>query len=92
MDILEFEKQLLAGIDKLLPTASTAEKAASEYLRGHVSLAVAHCQMMGRTHVRDVEMSVKRGLQQACLLDELQDAELKAVEQLWLKVLQSVSH
>lgn len=53
-------------------------------------LAVASCEMHGRTLVRDVEMSVLRGLQQACLNGELQDADQKLVEAMRQRLLTQV--
>ena len=57
MNIFEFEQQLLAQIDALVTNGSEDELFASGYLRGHISLAVANCEMHGRTLVRVVEMS-----------------------------------
>ena len=90
MNIFEFEQQLLAQIDALVTNGSEDELFASGYLRGHISLAVASCEMHGRTLVRDVEMSVLRGLQQACLNGELQDADQKLVEAMWQRLLTQV--
>jgi hypothetical protein len=92
MNILEFEQLLLAQIDALVAKGSADELFASGYLRGHISLAVANCEMHGRTHVRDVEMRVLRGLQQACLSGELEDADQKLVEAMWQRLLSQVSH
>lgn len=90
MNIFEFEQLLLAQIDNLVANGSDDELFASGYLRGHISLAVANCEMHGRTHTRDVEMSVLRGLQQACLNGELQDADQKLVEAMWQRLLSQV--
>ncbi len=90
MTIFEFEQQLLAQIDALVANGSEDELFASGYLRGHISLAVANCEIHGRTLVRDVEMRVLRGLQQACLNDELQDADQKLVEAMWQRLLAGV--
>jgi len=82
MNIFEFEQLLLAQIDNLVANGSDDELFASGYLRGHISLA--------GTHTRDVEMSVLRGLQQACLNGELQDADQKLVEAMWQRLLSQV--
>ena len=90
MNIFEFEQQLLAQIDALVTNGSEDELFASGYLRGHISLAVASCEMHGRTLVRDVEIIVLRGLQQSCLNGELQDADQKLVEAMWQRLLTQV--
>ena len=89
--IAEFETRILTLIDDMVESASDDELFASGYLRGHISLAVANCEMHGRTHTRDVEMSVLRGLQQACLNGELQDADQKLVEAMWQRLLSQVA-
>ncbi len=90
MTILEFERLLLAQIDDLVAEGSDDELFASGYLRGHISLAVANCEIQGRTLLRDVEMSVLRGLQQACLNGELSDQDQLLVENMWQRLLQQV--
>lgn len=91
MTILEFERLLLAQIDDLVAEGSDDELFASGYLRGHISLAVANCEIQGRTLLRDVEMSVLRGLQQACLNGELSDQDQQLVENMWQRLLQQVN-
>ena len=90
MTIFDFEQQLLACIDTLVADGSDDELFASGYLRGHISLAVAQCEIQGRTLVRDVEMQVRSGLQQACLHGELNDNDQKLVETMWQRLLQQV--
>ncbi|MGL4207183.1 MAG: YfcL family protein [Aeromonadaceae bacterium] len=90
MTIIEFERLLLAQIDALVAEGSDDELFASGYLRGHISLAVANCEIQGRTLPRDVEMSVLRGLQQACLNGELSDEDQLLVENMWQRLLLQV--
>ena len=90
MTIIEFERQLLAQIDALVSDGSDDDLFASGYLRGHISLAVANCEIQGRTLPRDVEMSVLRGLQQACLNGELNDKDQLLVENMWQRLLLQV--
>ena len=90
MTIIEFERQLLAQIDALVSDGSDDDLFASGYLRGHISLAVANCEIQGRTLPRDVEMSVLRGLQQACLNGELNDKDQLLVENMWQRLLRQV--
>lgn len=67
MNIFEFEQLLLAQIDNLVANGSDDELFASGYLRIYFTGSCQLLEMHGRTHTRDVEMSVLRGLQQACL-------------------------
>ncbi len=90
MTIFDFEQQLLACIDTLVADGSDDELFASGYLRGHISLAVAQCEIQGRTLVRDVEMQVRSGLHQAYLQGELNDNDQKLVETMWQRLLQQV--
>lgn len=90
MTIIEFERLLLAQIDALVAEGSDDELFASGYLRGHISLAVANCEIQGRILPRDVEMSVLRGLQQACLNGELSDEDQLLVENMWQRLLLQV--
>ena len=87
MNIHEFEQLLLAQIDAIVAKGSDDELFASGYLRGHVSLAVANCEIHGKTLVRDVEMNVLRSLQQACLNGELNDQDQRLVEEMWQQLL-----
>ncbi|MFC3914243.1 YfcL family protein [Pseudaeromonas sharmana] len=90
MNIHEFEQLLLAQIDAMVAHGSDDELFASGYLRGHISLAVANCEIHGKTLVRDVEMNVLRSLQQACLNGELNDQDQRLVDEMWQRLLRQV--
>lgn len=45
--ILELEEALLESIDATVATASDDELFAGGYLRGHISLAAADCELEG---------------------------------------------
>lgn len=83
MDIFEFERLLLAEIDDNIATASDDQLFAGGYLRGHITLSVAQCEIDGRTHVRDVKAAVNNSLNQAILSGELNDSDQKLVFAYW---------
>ncbi|MCD8547927.1 MAG: YfcL family protein [Aeromonadaceae bacterium] len=86
--IFEFERVLLNLIDALVSTGTADELFASGYLRGHISLAVAHCEIDGRNHIQDVKHRVLAGLQEACISGELSDKDQKLVLLMWQRLLQ----
>lgn len=83
MDIFEFERQLLAEIDDNIVTATDDQLFAGGYLRGHITLSVAECDIDGRNHVRDVKFRVNRSLHDAIMAGELNEQDQKLVLSFW---------
>ncbi|WP_105903326.1 YfcL family protein [Vibrio gangliei] len=55
--IIELEEKLLEAIDQAVETASDDELFAGGYLRGHISLSAADCELEG---VQDIEIFKQR--------------------------------
>ncbi|ART79426.1 YfcL family protein [Oceanisphaera avium] len=90
MDIFEFERRLLAEIDDNIVTATDDQLFAGGYLRGHITLSVAECDIDGRTHLRDVKSRVNRSLNDAIMAGELNEADQALVENFWAYLLNRV--
>lgn len=83
MNIFEFEQRLLTDIDSNIATATDDQLFAGGYLRGHITLSVAQCEIDGRNHVRDVKSRVNNSLNQAILSGELNEQDQKLVLSFW---------
>lgn len=79
--ILQYEEQLLEKIDASVSTASDDELFAGGYLRGHISLAVADCEMLGIEDVAILKEKVEQSLEGA--KTELSPADRIIVADLW---------
>ena len=55
--IIELEEQLLEAIDETVQTASNDELFAGGYLRGHISLSAADCELEG---IQDIDVFKQR--------------------------------
>ncbi|WP_417614879.1 YfcL family protein [Oceanisphaera sp.] len=90
MNIFEFEQQLLSEIDSNIATATDDQLFAGGYLRGHITLSVAQCEIDGRNHVRDVKTRVNHSLNQAILSGELNEQDQKLVLSFWAELINKV--
>ncbi|MFD1009114.1 MULTISPECIES: YfcL family protein [Oceanisphaera] len=90
MNIFEFEQLLLANIDDNIATATDDQLFAGGYLRGHITLSVAQCEIDGRNHVRDVKSRVNTSLNQAILNGELNEQDQVLVESFWAELIDKV--
>lgn len=90
MNIIEFERQLLAEIDDNIATATDDQLFAGGYLRGHITLSVAQCELDGRNQVRDVKFRVNTSLSQAILNGELNEQDQVLVESFWADIVHKV--
>ncbi|MBO1519388.1 YfcL family protein [Oceanisphaera pacifica] len=90
MDIFEFERRLLTDIDSNIASATDDQLFAGGYLRGHITLSVAQCEIEGRTHVRDVKARVNNSLNQAILNGELNSEDQTLVESFWTELVAKV--
>ena len=92
MNIFEFERLLLAEIDDNIATATDDQLFAGGYLRGHITLSVAECDINGRTHLRDVKARVNRSLHDAIMAGELNEQDQALVEGFWADLVTQVEH
>lgn len=90
MDIFEFEQRLLSEIDNNITTATEDQLFAGGYLRGHITLSVAQCEIDGRNHVHDVKSRVNSSLHQAILDGELNSEDQELVESFWAELIAKV--
>jgi len=84
--IFDFEQRLLAHIDRQVATATEDELFAGGYLRGHISLAVAHCESEGLNQIEAVQQAVEASLLQASQAGELSEADEVLVRHMWLQL------
>ena len=90
MNIFEFERLLIAEIDDNIATATDDQLFAGGYLRGHITLSVAECDINGRTHLRDVKARVNRSLHDAIMAGELNEQDQALVEGFWADLITQV--
>ncbi len=83
MTIFDFEQRLLTYIDRQVATATEDELFAGGYLRGHIALAVAHCERDGLTQIEAVQQAVEASLLQASQAEELSEADEALVRNMW---------
>ncbi|MFV0574017.1 MAG: YfcL family protein [Vibrio sp.] len=86
--IIELEEKLLELIDATVATASDDELFAGGYLRGHISLSAADCELEG---IQDVDMFKQRiqdSLNQA--RSELTPADQVIVADMWQSLLSEI--
>lgn len=86
MTIFDFEQRLLTHIDRQVATATEDELFAGGYLRGHISLAVAHCEGEGLSQIEAVKLAVEASLLQASQAGELSAADEALVRNMWLQL------
>lgn len=86
MMIQQYEEKLLTLIDQTVETASDDELFAGGYLRGHISLSAANCELEGITDVAQMNTLVEQSLSDA--QSELAPADQVIVKEMWLQLQQ----
>lgn len=79
--IQHYEEKLLTLIDLMVETASDDELFAGGYLRGHISLSAANCELKGITSVEAMNLAVEESL--AAAQSELNPADQLIVKEMW---------
>ncbi|UTV29309.1 YfcL family protein [Photobacterium atrarenae] len=87
--IQQYEEKLLTLIDQTVETASDDELFAGGYLRGHISLSAANCELEGITDVAQMNTLVEQSLSDA--QSELAPADQVIVKEMWLQLQQSAT-
>lgn len=88
--IHQYEEKLLTLIDHMVETASDDELFAGGYLRGHISLAAANCELNGITSVEVMKSTVEDSLKEA--QSELNPADQLVVKAMWEKLQQEANN
>ncbi|MDX1304648.1 YfcL family protein [Photobacterium sp.] len=86
--IQQYEEKLLTLIDLMVETASDDQLFAGGYLRGHISLSAASCEMEGISSVEAMNQAVDASLTEA--QSELNPADRLIVKEMWSQLQQSV--
>lgn len=84
--IQQYEEKLLSLIDLTVETASDDELFAGGYLRGHISLSAANCEVNGVTSVEAMKQAVEESLKES--QSELNPADQLIVKAMWDKLQQ----
>lgn len=79
--IIELEEKLLEAIDQTVETASEDELFAGGYLRGHISLSAADCELEGVQDVAEFKQRIQMSLDKA--RSELTPADQVIVAEMW---------
>ncbi|MGR5146664.1 YfcL family protein [Photobacterium alginatilyticum] len=87
--IQQYEEKLLNLIDTMVETASDDELFAGGYLRGHISLSAANCEMDGISSIQAMNSAVEESLVEA--QSELTPADQLIVKAMWEQLQQGVS-
>ena len=77
--IHDYEQKLLQLIDDNIDSATDDELFSGGYLRGHISLAVADCELQGITDIAQMQQKVKQSLLDA--KSELSPSDWQLVQQ-----------
>ncbi|KJG39109.1 hypothetical protein UA32_07685 [Photobacterium angustum] len=84
MTIQEYEDKLLQLIDDGIDTATDDELFAGGYLRGHISLAAADCELENESQLSVMQGKVEQSISNA--KSELSPSDYVLVCQMWQKV------
>ncbi|PSV24648.1 MULTISPECIES: YfcL family protein [unclassified Photobacterium] len=84
MTIQEYEERLLQLIDDGIDTATDDELFAGGYLRGHISLAAADCELENESQLSAMQEKVGQSIADA--KSELSPSDYVLVCQMWQKV------
>lgn len=79
--IIQLEEKLLEAIDQTVATASDDELFAGGYLRGHISLAAADCELESVQDIEVFKQRIQDSLDQA--RSELTPADQVIVADMW---------
>jgi hypothetical protein len=82
--IQQYEEKLSCLIDQMVETASDDELFAGGYLRGHISLSAAECELNGIASIDVMKEAVNTSLAQA--QSELTPADQLIVKDMWLQL------
>ena len=85
--IQQYEEKLLTLIDQMVETASDDELFAGGYLRGHISLSAANCELEGISSIDEMNQAVEASLVAA--QSELNPADQLIVKEMWEQLQQS---
>ena len=84
--IHQYEEKLLTLIDQMVETASDDELFAGGYLRGHISLSAANCELEGETSIEAMNAKVETSMSEA--QSELNPADQLIVKEMWQQLQQ----
>lgn len=84
MIIQEYEEKLLQFIDDGIDTATDDELFAGGYLRGHISLAAADCELENESQLLAMKEKVEQSIADA--KSELSPSDYVLVCQMWQKI------
>lgn len=79
--IQQYEDKLLTLIDQMVETASDDELFAGGYLRGHISLSAANCELEGESSIDAMDAKVEASMAEA--QSELNPADQLIVKAMW---------
>lgn len=79
--IQQYEEKLSCLIDQMVETASDDELFAGGYLRGHISLSAADCELNGISSIDVMKEAVDISIAQA--QSELTPADQLIVKEMW---------
>ncbi|MGF1761298.1 YfcL family protein [Photobacterium sagamiensis] len=82
--IQQYEEKLLTLIDQMVEAASDDELFAGGYLRGHISLSAADCELEGVASVDEMKKAVDISLVGA--QSELNPADQLIVKEMWAQL------
>jgi YfcL protein len=85
--IQQYEEKLSTLIDLMVETASDDELFAGGYLRGHISLSAADCELNGITSIEAMKEAVDTSLVRA--QSELTPVDQLIVKTMWQQLQQS---
>ncbi|MDV5172146.1 YfcL family protein [Photobacterium rosenbergii] len=84
--IHQYEEKLLTLIDQMVETASDDELFAGGYLRGHISLSAANCELEGEISIEAMNAKVETSMSEA--QSELNPADQLIVKEMWQQLQQ----
>ncbi|MGF1737323.1 YfcL family protein [Photobacterium satsumensis] len=84
--IHQYEETLLTLIDQMVETASDDELFAGGYLRGHISLSAANCELEGVSTIEAMNAKVETSMAEA--QSELNPADQLIVKDMWQQLQQ----
>lgn len=84
MIIQEYEEKLLQLIDNGIDTATDDELFAGGYLRGHISLAAADCELENESQLSAMKEKIEQSIADA--KSELSPSDYLLVCQMWQKI------
>ncbi len=84
--IQQYEEKLLTLIDQMVETASDDELFAGGYLRGHISLSAANCELEGESSIDAMDAKVEESMADA--QSELNPADQMIVKDMWAQLQQ----